>query len=356
MNVRRNAIVAGIATVLALCLTGVLPAHASDPAAATKAAGWVAQQSIDDPAKATDALVALAAANDPATAPAVEKLTAVLTGKGKDYAAGSPEAAAKVAVALESVGQDPRTAAGADLIAAVKGGIAADGSFGSYPGPFATGLAAVALTRADEAVPDALGSKLLTFQNADGGFTYEAGQPSDADSTALAMQALSALGDQDNLDKAIAWAQANVQADGSFAGFNPVNSTAVMAAALAPTGQNVADSVAYLVGQQQPGGAFQNAGADDLLATAQATLGLAGVSYLDAAWSEAPSPSPTATPAGTTGPAASPGATAGATPAPTGAPTATAPGGVDPSGWFGPAAAVLVLAGAAVVGFRSRAS
>ena len=109
---------------------------------------------------------------------------------------------------------------------------------------WAAGLVGDHLIDSGEDVPAALGTKLLTFQNPDGGFTYEAGQPSDADSTALAMQALTALSDQDNLDKAIAWAKANVQADGSFAGFNPVNSTAVMAAALAPTGQNVADSVA----------------------------------------------------------------------------------------------------------------
>ncbi len=336
----RTAVATTIAAVLALCLAWATPAQAADTLAASKAAGWIAQQTVDDPGKAADALVALAAANDPATAPAVAKLTAVLVATGKD-AAATPEGAAKVAVALEAAGEDPRTAVGTDLIAAVQAGIAEDGSFGAYPGPFATGLAAVALTRAGEDVPAALGTKLLTFQNPDGGFTYEAGQPSDADSTALAMQALTALSDQDNLDKAIAWAKANVQADGSFAGFNPVNSTGVMAAALAPTGQSVADSVAYLAAQQQPSGAFQNAGADDLLATAQAALGLAGVSYLDATWTDAPAASPSASAT----PAASGTASA--------APTSPAPaGGIDPSAWFGPIAAVLALLGFALLQTR----
>ena len=75
---RRTTIAAGIAAMLAVCLAWATPAHAADTLAATKAAGWVAQQSIDDPGKAADALVALAAANDPATAPAVAKLTATL--------------------------------------------------------------------------------------------------------------------------------------------------------------------------------------------------------------------------------------------------------------------------------------
>jgi len=364
MTLRRSTFVAWLATVLALTLGLAVPAHAADPTAAAKATAWLGQQTIDDPGQIADSLIALAAANDPAQAATVDRLVTALKEKGAAYAAGSPEAAAKAAVALEAAGEDPRTALGTDLIATVKNGIAADGSFGSYPGPFASGLAAVALTRADEDVPAALGTYLLTFHNSDGGFTYQAGQPSDADSTALALQALTALGDDASVTKTVAWADQNIQADGSYTGFNPVNSTAVMAAALATAGKNVDASVVYLVSQQQTDGSFLNAGAPDVLATAQAALGLSGVSYLDATWSptagparsspecrpappRAPGPPPPRAPAP---PAASASASASATP---GAATSATPAGwLDPSAWIGSAAAVIVLLGAAVVGLR----
>lgn len=342
MTLRRSTFVAWLATVLALTLGLAVPAHAADPTAAAKATAWIGQQTIDDPGQIADSLIALAAANDPAQAATVDRLVTALKEKGAAYAAGSLEAAAKAAVALEAAGEDPRTALGTDLIATVKNGIAADGSFGSYPGPFASGLAAVALTRADEDVPAALGTYLLTFHNSDGGFTYQAGQPSDADSTALALQALTALGDDASVTKTVAWADQNIQADGSYTGFNPVNSTAVMAAALATAGKNVDASVVYLVSQQQTDGSFLNAGAPDVLATAQAALGLSGVSYLDATWS------PTAQDSAS--PAASASASASATP---GAATSATPAGwLDPSAWIGSAAAVIVLLGAAVVGLR----
>lgn len=340
MILRRSTVVAWLATVLALLVGLAVPAQAADLGAAQRATAWMGQQSIDDPGKVADALIALAASNDPSQAPVVDRLTTTLKDKGAAYAAGAPEAAAKVAVALEAVGADPRTALGTDLIAAVKNGIASDGSFGSYPGPFASGLAAVALTRADEDVPAALGTNLLTFQGKDGGFSYQAGQPSDADSTALALQALTALGDDASIRKAVAWADQNIQPDGSYAGYNPVNSTAVMASALAATGKNVDASVIYLTSQQQADGSFLNAGTPDVLATAQAALGLSGVSYLDATWSGSPAASGTPSPAGSS------------TATPAAVPAVPAAGWLDPSAWLGSAAALVVVVGAVVVGLR----
>ena len=69
---------------------------------------------------------------------------------------------------------------------------------------------------------------------------------------------------------------ANQAADGSWAGYNAVNSTAVMGGALASGGQDQAGAIAFLTGAQADSGAFTSNGADDMLATTQATLLLAG--------------------------------------------------------------------------------
>ena len=52
----RTAVATTIAAVLALCLAWATPAQAADTLAASKAAGWIAQQTVDDPGKAADAL------------------------------------------------------------------------------------------------------------------------------------------------------------------------------------------------------------------------------------------------------------------------------------------------------------
>ena len=309
-------LVTGLVMMLTLTATIAVPALATtDPTRA--AANWIAGQSasVEKPGEAADAALALAAAQDPAHQPQADALLAQIRAGGATVVAESPEAAAKFAIVAVAWGQDPRTLVpDVDLIATVRDGIADDGSFGAWPGPFASGLAAVALQRAGEPVPDALITHLLTYANADGGFGFGPGEASDADNTGMALLGL-LTADTDvaraAADKAREWATTNQAADGSWAGYNAVNSTAVMGGALASGGQDQAGAIAFLTGAQADSGAFTSNGADDMLATTQATLLLAGVSYLDvtaAAAQATGSPTASVVPA-TTAPAAAPATT-----------------------------------------------
>lgn len=291
-------IVAGFATMLAL-LSLPQPAVAdSDPAAASAAAGWVAAN-VDESvgvSTATDALFALAAAQDDARAETAGMLLEVVRAGGADYVDGSPDAAAKLAILAITYGEDPRTFIdGVDLVADVQAGVRPDGAFGAWPGPFASGLGMVALHRAGESVPPAMTTYLLSYRAADGGFSWGPGSSTgDADNTGLALMALLAAGSTAEADAAATWAAGHQNPDGSWSGYNPVNSTAVMGSALESAGIDQPAALAYLVGEQATSGAFLNGGTEDMMATTQAALGLGGVSYLDVRWTL---PDPVETPA-----------------------------------------------------------
>jgi len=306
--------------------------------AARKAAAYVASQvgGVTEPGAAADSLLALAAAGDLSVGPQAAQLLGVVQGGASVYAAKSPEAAAKLLLAISALGLDTRNVGGVNLVEAVKAGVRADGSFGVNPGPFASGLGIIALTRVNEPVSAAMLQYLVHQANTDGGFGPASGQPSDADTTAIAVLGLSTQTDsisaRDTATKAIAWATAQQQADGSWRGYNPVNSTALMAATLQTLSLAQPKAVQYLVGQQLPDGSLPDAGKPNLLATQQAALLLGDTSYLAvrnpalgaaAAAGHSASPTPALTPsqapssatAPTSSPTASPSATAA--PAPT---------------------------------------
>lgn len=324
-------LVTGLVTLLALT-TAALPAHATTDAARS-GARWVAAQTPAD-AKAggaADALIALAAGQDPTTAEEAPRLLEIVRTQGASYVADGAEGAAKLVIALDAVGEDPRTfLPDLDLVAEVKAGVQADGSFGAWPGPFASGLGATALARVGEPVPAELITNLTTYRNGDGGFGFAPGGPSDADSTALAILALLAANETDQLAEAIDWAGSTQSGDGSWAGYSPVNSTAILGASLATAGEPVDKALSYLSTQQQASGDFLTSeGKSDPLATTQAVLLLAGVSYLDVTWDVAGSSSA--------------------------APVATTPGGAlqqtgpDLAPWFIAAAVLLALVGAGLL-------
>ena len=350
----------GALTLALTTMTAVAtPARADDPKAATAAVTWLAEPAqmtaaTEYASSSADALIAFAAVKDPATADEVAALVESLRASGAEYAGGDVAAAAKLAVALESVGEDPRTfLPGMDLIAAVRDGVQANGAVGAFPGPFSSGMAAVALARADEPVPAPVMTYLLQHQREDGGFVSTldeldfTGNPPvpDADNTSMGLLALLAdkTASSDAKASAIAWAAQNQAADGAWEGWNRANSTAVMGAALATAGENVDKAVAFLVTEQQPSGAFLSTNPttgdkfEDALTTTQAVLLLAGVSYLDVAWEK---------PGQTAAPSASPSATTAPTPAPES-------GGVEP--WIIGGVVVLLLGGAAIVVSRRRA-
>lgn len=384
-------LVTGLVTLLALA-TAALPAHATTDSARA-AARWVAANlaagEVADYAPTTaDALIALAAGQDPSTTDEVATLLEALKVTGPDYAAESVDGAAKLVIALDAVGEDPRTfLPGVDLVRVVADGVKPDGSFGAYVSPFSLGLGATALARTGEPVPAVLVEKLATFQLEDGSFSWGPDGDPDVDMTALGMLALMAADETTMLGEAIDWAAQAQQADGSWVSWNIVNATAILGASLTTAGIDTADAVAYLEGEQQSSGAFLNGTREDMMATVQATLLLAGVSYLDVAWdptATAPSPEPSATPEPsvtpeptaepTTGPTAQPTVTPTAEPTATPVPTTSvsatpvpaatpAPGttvtpvngdklpqtGTATEPWFVAAAAVVALAGAGLL-------
>jgi energy-coupling factor transport system substrate-specific component len=94
---------------------------------------------------------------------------------------------ARTIVALEGAGVNPRSFAGHDLVNELAQRRAANGSFEGWPGT--TSYSAIALRAAGAGVEKTL-SWLSGVQNGDGGWGDVPGQPSNADVTAAAMQAI----------------------------------------------------------------------------------------------------------------------------------------------------------------------
>lgn len=289
----KRMLAAGIAAAIAF-VTATAPAQAApDHDAAAQAAAYLAAQIGDadhltsefgDEGITADATLALQAVNDSQYRDTVNRLVGYLKTQAPAYVSTSPEGAAKLALVAAAVGEKPREFGGVDLVQTITDGIKDDGSFGAYPGPFAQSLGIIALKRSGEPVPESMVSWLMGQQDkASGGFSYEAGQPADADNTGMALMALTAVPSDASAaatQAAADWAAKNQSPDGSWAGYSPVNSTSVMGMALQETGVDVAKAVAWTADQQQDDGGLPVAGKSDLLATAQGTLLLSGVSYL----------------------------------------------------------------------------
>lgn len=282
----KRLLASGIAGLLALTLA--LPAQAANPDAARKAGEFVASQisdgAITEVGSTVDSILALFATSDPELAAKADPLVEKVKSEAAGYLESGPEAAAKLAILADALGEDPTTFFGSDLIAVVTGAVGDDGSFGAFPGAFSSSLGITALSRAGADVPEKMVDYLVSGANSDGGFGYAADQPSDADSTGMALLALAAVpsaGTDEATAKAMSWASDNQAEDGSWAGFNPVNSTAVMGMGMLAMGEDTERAVAYLVSVQMSDGALPNEGKPDLLATNQAALLLGGVTFAD---------------------------------------------------------------------------
>lgn len=219
-------------------------------------------------------------------------------------AAGEPDAislAAKITLVLEATGQDPTDFTGRDLIQELDSGYDEEtGSFGSNV--FDQALVILALHNAGEEIPQAAVEFLLELQTEDGawalfGSTDEG--DGDTNTTALVIQALLAVGYEDEIGTAIAYLEQVQNDDGGFPYQVPseygtdtdVNSTAYVLQALlaadeplsawAPEGT---DPVGALVALQDPDtGAFYWQAAvpsPNLVATAQAIPALAGYTFV----------------------------------------------------------------------------
>ena len=304
------------------------------------------------------------------TLTSVEDATAVA-----EYTQGAPfdrpdaayvGATAKLALVVELTDGDATSVGGVDLLAQLRslalptGRFADRSDFGSFANLFGHAFALLVLDTAGTPPDDALVQGLLASQCADGSFpeSYEpaagATCTGQVDATGLVLQALGALdlAGGDPAQRAAQWLSGQQQADGSFPGEAPVNSTGYAVLGLNAVAAPTSAAVPYLTTQQNAdGGLRRGAGPDqssDLFATAQALPALAGATFQDSARVVArqavmPTPAPgtptpepgTPTPApGTPTPAPGTPTPAPGTPTPAPVPptpTPTGPPGVTPA-------------------------
>ncbi|MCL1838601.1 MAG: terpene cyclase/mutase family protein [Propionibacteriaceae bacterium] len=286
--------VSALATVFAISTFSVPDANAADMDAAHEAAAFITSQLVGgdhlespfgNESITADAVLALLATQSSDFDAEIASMGRFLA--QSPYVSSGPEAASKLAIVATAIGADPRTFGSFDLIAAIKAGIGADGAFGSYPMPYSSALAIIALIRSGEDVDPQLVSWLIEQAEPDGSFSFQKGGSADPDNTGMVIQALSALDNlsaqaSQTLENAKRWAQDSQQADGSWIGFASVNSTALLGSSLLVTGVDQTKAITYLAQTQAAsGGLPANPGAEpDLLATAQAILLLSEQSYL----------------------------------------------------------------------------
>lgn len=265
-------------------------AAVANPAETQQAADWIAAQWTADQSKLTggslaDAILALAASESHQTE--VAEMVAKLKLEAKDNV-GSAGITGKLAIVAATVGADPRSFGGVDLIATLTTQLEADPTAGYS---FALALAVLGLTRNGAEVPDAVLTALLEGQSPEGAFGYvetwnDNNFVADPDTTALAIAALRTLSDDAEVAAALAdaeaWAEANRTEGGYWENYSPINTTGLMAGALADGGADVTASTSWLASKQLADGGFGaslDSDVSDMLATTQAILGLAEVSY-----------------------------------------------------------------------------
>ena len=218
---------------------------------------------------------------------------------------------AKVVLALLATDQDPAAFAGSDLIAALNAAYDEDtNSYGETI--FDHALVTLALSNASQPVPDGAVQYLLDNQGDDGAWALfgdtEAGT-GDTNTTALAVQALLITGHQDEVGDALAYLRNVQNDDGGFPYQNPsdygtdtdANSTAVVLQALLAAGESLSDWApegtspldALIALHDSDSGAFFWQAAvpgPNVLATAQAIPAVAGYTFVDLPRVEAVNP------------------------------------------------------------------
>jgi hypothetical protein len=260
----------------------------------------------------------------------------------------SPALAAKAALGARALALDPKDVGGANLIAVAQAGYNAE--TGAYAGDaFSQSIAMLGLACTGNQVGARAADNLRAAAVAGGGWGF--GGTADPDTTAIAVQALLAVGvpkTDPAIAQAITWLRANQGTDGGW-GFDPAasntSSTAFVVQALLALGEdpnspayakNGVTPVQYLLGQQLPDGSF--AGFDPAFAANQVVPALAGRTFCNAP--DAPitrvraAAAPTPTPAAPTPPP----------PTPTPRPPAVGAGSVDSGGTPAPELAVVGLA------------
>jgi hypothetical protein len=257
--------------------------------------GFPGFDGTSDPGTTCDAIYALAAAASSGleVATALERAYAFLSERAADYAAVGTGQSAKLVLAAVAAGRDPSDVGGVRPIDLIAQGV--DPQTGLYgSGVFDHALAILALAAAGQEIPAAAFDALTATQLADGAWAFD-GSPAagagDGNTTALAVQALVAAGQNDSplIGAAIGFLATLQAASGGFSFFPgdepDANSTALAVQALISVGMDPAapdllDAAEALAAFQNPSGAFryQDAAPDDnLFATVQAIPAQAGV-------------------------------------------------------------------------------
>ncbi len=259
--------------------------------------GFVGFTGESDPSTTADAVYALAATNTPIESVTTEGRSPLdfLLAHAQSYSA-TTGGAAKLALAAIAAGADPRQFGGVDLIARVES--AYDEQTGLYdPQLFVNAYALLAQAAAGAEVSPAAIQAVLTRQARDGSWAWNGStEPGSGDSntTAIVIQALIAAGlprDHQAIAAGLDYLRSTQAADGSFA-YQPsteplvgdANSTALAVQAILAAGNDPNSSdwhyaLDALARFQNPSGALRwrdDAPDDNLLATLQAIPALAG--------------------------------------------------------------------------------
>jgi prenyltransferase beta subunit len=204
---------------------------------------------------------------------------------------------AKVVLALVAAGVDPTDFAGQDLVGQLEA--AFDTDSGAYGGSiFEQALVVLALANAGQVVPEGAVDYLLAHQTADGAWNFlgdTSEQTGDTNTTALVVQAVVAAGRDEGTEQALAYLTSIQNEDGGWPYQNPsdfgtetdANSTALVLEALYALGQATedwqmgdADPSSALLSLQNASGSFSYQASfpgDNALATIQAIPALMGV-------------------------------------------------------------------------------
>jgi hypothetical protein len=215
--------------------------------------------------------------------------------RARAYAAQGASAAGKLTLGLAAADEDPHTFAGLNLVISMTATFdPASGAYGSTNWDQA--FAMLGMRAAGEAVPPAAASLLKARANADGGWAFVAPGASDVDSTGLVLQALIAAGvppSDTAIVNGLAYLDTAQNDDGGFpntpaldnSDTSNADSTAFAIQGIVASGADplaarwrpiATNPISYLLGLQQPDGAFTFGGQPSQLATQQAIPALAG--------------------------------------------------------------------------------
>jgi Prenyltransferase and squalene oxidase repeat len=215
---------------------------------------------------------------------------------------------ARTIVALQGAGVNPRSFGGHNLVAALSGRRASNGSFEGWPGTTAFSVIALRNAGAGGGLDKSL-SWLSSVQNDDGGWGDVPDRPSNADVTALVMQAMPS---SKPADRGLSYLRKAQRPSGGFAlgGSGEVNSQSTAWAvqgmiAVGASPHSIADSgksaLDYLDARQASNGHFAYSASKDqtpVWVTAQALVAAAGKPFPIPPPPRTSLPAPSAPPAG----------------------------------------------------------